>query len=125
MPTFYQEPSEAIVRSDDECVDLIDVLSGKRDKNQTPIVDMAQLCSETYEDEPELPSGWDMCHIQQEEDLPYNFDKGLRYYACYKSKGDHILCAIAFRGRRDTELSNWRANLHWVSQYIPFKKNYY
>ena len=125
MPTFYQKRSEAIVRSDDECVDLIDVLSGRRDKNHALIVDMANLSSEAYNDLPILPSGWKMCLTQQNNHSSDRGDNGLRYYACYKCMGDYVLCAIAFRGTRGIERNDWRANLHWVSRYNPFQKNYY
>ncbi len=132
----------AIIRSDDDFVDVKDVLSGKHDKALRFLSQYAALSAKVYEDTDAGKETQEVNKVINDwvadwQPLNFNFDdfrpeqtkgkwiKGLKVDSYYKYEDGMTYVTIIFRGTRFNKWQDWFSNANWLTRYIPYVHNSY
>lgn len=122
----------AIIRSDDEYVEVKKILNGEHDTALRFTSQYAALSATVYEDDTdglkEMISDWKKINIKFEEYRPPRKGKwleGLKVDSYYKKEDGVVYVGIVFRGTRFTKWKDWYSNANWITRFVPFVHNAY
>lgn len=127
-----QSEDVAIIRSDDECISVKEVLAGKHDTALKYATQYAILSAKVYDAHDDelfsLIDSWKKLDIEFEAYRPKIkglWIDGLRVHAYYKKEDDTAYVVIVFRGTRFTKWRDWYSNANWITKFVPFVHNAY
>ena len=122
----------AVIRSDDEYVEVKKILDGEHDTALRFTSQYAALSATVYEDDmdglKEMISDWKKINIEFEEYRPPRKGKwleGLKVDSYYKKEDGVVYVGIVFRGTRFTKWKDWYSNANWITRFVPFVHNAY
>ena len=127
-----QSEEVAIIRSDDECISVKEVLGGKHDTALRYTTQYAMLSAQVYEVNGDelfsLISAWRKLDIEFEAYRPKKMGmwlEGLKVQAYYMKEEDTVYVVVVFRGTRFTKWRDWYSNANWITKFVPFVHNAY
>lgn len=128
-----QSKDIAIIRSDDDYVEVEQILNGRHDTALKYVSQYASFSEIIYGREDPNIRQW----VNNWEKLDFNFDDfrpkskkgvwlaGLKVESYFKKEGDFTYVVIVFRGTRFTHWQDWYSNLDVITRFIPFVHNSY
>ncbi|HSG44094.1 MAG TPA: hypothetical protein VLA72_13140 [Anaerolineales bacterium] len=128
-----QRSNVAIIRSDDDYVEVEKVLDGRHDTALKYVSQYASFSEKIYGREDSNINKW----VNNWEKLDFHFDdfrpeskkgiwlEGLKVESYFKKEGEFAYVVIVFRGTRFTKWQDWYSNFNVITRFIPFVHNSY